>query len=115
MPEGDALRRMADRLRLLEGETVRVESPHPRAVARGTAPRLDGRRLERVEAVGKNLLLTFEDDLVLRSHLRMHGRWSVRPAGERRVGRPWLVLRGREREAVLWNGPVLELGERGAR
>src|SRR5207244_9761268 len=23
---------------------------------------------------------------------------------------PWLVLRGAEHEAVLWNGPVLELG-----
>ena len=25
-------------------------------------------------------------------------------------GKPWLVLRGRELEAVQWNGPVLELG-----
>ncbi len=31
------------------------------------------------------------------------------------MGRPWLVLRGAEREAVLWNGPVLELDDRAIR
>jgi endonuclease-8 len=40
----------------------------------------------------------------------MTGRWRVEPRGSIRVGRPWLVLRGAEHEAVLWNGPVLELG-----
>jgi hypothetical protein len=83
---------------------------HPRAAVLGIAPKLDGKRLERVEAVGKNLLLTFESGLVLRSHLRMRGRWQVREIGARRAGRPWLVLRGRVHEALLWNGPVLELG-----
>lgn len=110
MPEGDSLQRTADRLRVLEGKVISAESPHPRAAALGVAAHLDGRRLERVEAVGKNLLLTFEGGVVLRSHLRMHGRWQVSPAGVARNGRPWLVLRGGTHEAVLWHGPVLELG-----
>lgn len=110
MPEGDSLHRAAERLRLLEGETLSVEAPHPRAAALGIAERLDGRRLEHVHAVGKNLLLTFEGGLVLRSHLRMRGRWRVEGARFRPGGTPWLVLRGREAQAVLWNGPVLELG-----
>ena len=109
MPEGDALHRAARVLQALVGERVEVETPHPRAAATGVAERLDGRRLEGVEAVGKNLLLRFEGGLVLRSHLRMSGRWRVEPRGKSRVGRPWLVLRGAEREAVLWNGPVLEM------
>jgi endonuclease-8 len=109
MPEGDALHRAAERLRVLEGEVVAVETPHPRAAVLRLAERLDGRRLERVEAVGKNLLLGFEGGLILRSHLRMHGRWRVQAAGTAPFGRPWLILRGRERQAVLWNGPVLEL------
>jgi endonuclease-8 len=109
VPEGDALHRAAERLRVLEGEVVAVETPHPRAAALGVAARLDGRRLERVEAVGKNLLLDFEGGLVLRSHLRMRGRWRVQSAGTPPLGTPWLVLRGRERQAVLWNGPVLEV------
>jgi endonuclease VIII len=109
MPEGDALRRAAARLQPLVGEQVEVETPHPRAAVKGIAERLDGHRLVGVEAVGKNLLLRFDGGLVLRSHLRMSGRWFVEPRGARRTGRPWLVLRGRDREAVLWNGPVLEL------
>jgi endonuclease-8 len=115
MPEGDALHRAARRLQILVGETVEVESPNPRAAATGVAEQLDGRRLEGVEAVGKNLLLTFEGGLVLRSHLRMSGRWTVRERGAMTQGRPWLVLRGRGREAVLWGGPVLELSKRAVR
>jgi endonuclease-8 len=115
VPEGDSLHRAAQRLQVLVGERVEVETPHPRAAVKGLADRLDGRRLEQVEAVGKNLLLRFEGGLVLRSHLRMKGRWRVEPRGVARAGKPWLVLRGAEHEAVLWNGGVLELvGGRGA-
>jgi endonuclease-8 len=114
MPEGDSLRRAAAQLQVLVGQRVGVETPHPRAAGKGLAERLDGRLLEGVEAVGKNLLLRFEGDLVLRSHLRMSGRWRVEPRGSRRAGRPWLVLRGAAHEAVLWNGPVLELDRRAA-
>ena len=110
MPEGDALRRAAQRLQVLAGQRVEVETPHPRAAAKGLVERLDGRTLESVEAVGKNLVLRFEGGFVLRSHLRMTGRWRVERRGTLRSGRPWLVLRGDEHEAVLWNGPVLELG-----
>jgi endonuclease VIII len=115
MPKGDALHRTARRLQVLAGERVEVETPHPRAATKGLAEQLDGRRLESVEAVGKNLLLHFEGGLVLRSHLRMNGRWRVERRGARRSGLPWLVLRGAEHEAVLWNGPVLELGPEGGR
>ena len=108
MPEGDALHRAARRLQALVGERVEVEAPHPRARAAVDVADLDGRRLETVEAIGKNLVLRFEGGLVLRSHLRMSGRWTVRPRDTPRSGRPWLVLRGAAAEGVLWNGPVLE-------
>src|SRR5215217_430324 len=111
MPEGDALHGAARRLQVLVGERLEVETPHPRARVTRVAQRLDGRKLLGVEAVGKNLLLRFEDGLVLRSHLRMSGRWQVLPRNGTRRGTPWLVLRGVESEAVLWDGPVLELDE----
>jgi endonuclease-8 len=114
MPEGDSLHRAARRLQVLVGERVEVETPHPRAAVKGLVERLDGRRLEGVEAVGKNLLLRFEGGLVLRSHLRMTGRWRVERRGAPRTGKPWLVLRGAEHEAVLWSGAVLELVGRSA-
>jgi endonuclease VIII len=112
VPEGDSLHRAARRLAVLVGERVEAESPHPRAQVTGVAARIDGRTLEAVEAVGKNLFLRFEGGVTVRSHLRMSGRWRVEQRGARRTGRPWLVLRGRDHEAVLWNGPVLELVSR---
>jgi endonuclease-8 len=109
MPEGDALHRAARRLQVLVGQELQVETPHPRAAVKQLAPRLDGRRLESVEAVGKNLLFRFEGGLVLRSHLRMQGRWRVLGRDDAVFGQPWLVLRGESHAGVLWNGPVLEL------
>ena len=112
VPEGDTLHRAARRLQVLVGQRIEAESPHPRAQAERVAERITGRTLESVEPFGKNLVLRFSGGVVLRSHLRMSGRWSVRPRGERRVGKPWLVLRGERAEGVLWNGPVLELHTR---
>jgi endonuclease-8 len=112
VPEGDTIHRAARQLQSLVGEIVDVETPHPRAAAGRIAERLDGRRLVSVQAVGKNLLLGFEGGLVLRSHLRMSGRWRVQRRGTPLVGKPWLVLRGSERQAILWGGPVLELHRR---
>jgi endonuclease-8 len=112
VPEGDALHRAARRLQPLVGQRLEVESPHPRGRATGVAARIDGRVLESVDAVGKNLLLRFDGGIVVRSHLRMTGRWRLDPRGRERRGLPWLVLRGDEWEGVLWNGPVLTLEAR---
>jgi endonuclease-8 len=112
VPEGDAIHRAAARIRPLVGDRVEAESPNPRGEATGVARVLDGRVLESVDAVGKHLLLHFEGGVVLRSHLRMNGRWRLEPRGSERRGRPWLVLRGREWEATQWNGPVLTLEKR---
>src|SRR4051794_41866937 len=106
MPEGDALHRAARRLQALVGERVAVETPNPRGAAAISADRLDGRLLESVEAVGKNLLLHFEGGLVLRSHLRMNGRRQVVERGAERHHPPWLGLRGAEGQGAPGDGPA---------
>jgi len=111
MPEGDALHRTARRLQPLVGQRIEAESPNPRGEATGVAGAVDGRVLEGVEAVGKHLVFAFEGGVVLRSHLRMNGRWRIGRRGTAR-GRPWLVLRGGAWEATQWNGPVLTLERR---
>src|SRR5215218_1967041 len=111
MPEGDSLHRAARRLHLLVGQLVEAEAPHPRGAA--VAAAVDGRRLLSARAVGKNLLLEFDEGVVVCSHLRMKGRWRVARRGAPRSGRPWLVLTAADCEAVLWNGPVLQLEPRG--
>jgi endonuclease-8 len=115
MPEGDSLHRIAARLQPLVGDRVAAESPNPRGQATGVARVLDGHILESVEAVGKHLLLRFDGGIVLRSHLRMNGRWGLQRRGAPHRGSPWLVLRGHEWEARQWNGPVLALDTRPVR
>lgn len=107
MPEGDALHRIARRLQPLVGERVDASSPHPRGRASGVAAAVDGLRLEGVEAIGKHLVLRFEQGIHVRSHLRMSGRWGIVAPGEEPRGHPWLVLRTPRGVAAQWNGPVL--------
>lgn len=114
MPEGDSLHRAAARLQPLVGHVVSASSPHPRGLLTGVAAAVDGRRLDAVEAVGKNLLLRFEGGITVRSHLRMNGRWRIGPAGATK-GAPWLVLRAGSVEATQWNGPILTLEQRSVR
>ena len=86
MPEGDTIHHAANRIRpVLEGR-VPDEIAHAAAPARRATAgrqRLRGRAVHRVEARGKHLLLHFEGDLVLHSHLRMTGAWDVYGEGER--------------------------------
>jgi endonuclease-8 len=79
MPEGDTLHRTARRLaRALVGKTVvRVVG----SVAEATRAGLEGRRIEVVEAVGKNLVVRFDDGRALHTHLRMTGAWHLYRAG----------------------------------
>jgi endonuclease VIII len=110
--EGDTILRLARRIdAALGGETVAASAPSPRGRATGVE-RLDGRRFERAEARGKHLLLHFDGDLVLHSHLGMSGGWHVYERGARwRRSRSaaWAVLSGGRAEAVQFGGPTLRL------
>jgi endonuclease-8 len=112
VPEGDSLHRAARRLQVLVGDRISAESLNPRGQATGVAEQVDGRRLDSVQAVGKNLILRFEGGVTVRSHLRMSGRWSVTEPDAPVLGRPWLVLRGTRAQALLYGGRVLELNAR---
>lgn len=111
MPEGDTIASAARRIRgALLGSVPELEPRHPRT--RGWERRLSGRVLTHVETHGKHLLLGFDGDLVIYSHLRMTGAWSIGPVGRRWPRAPrraWLVLRSGEHEVVQFDGPVLEL------
>ena len=116
MAEGDTVLRAARRIeQTLGGAEVTVSSPNPRGRIAGLE-RLEGRRLEAVEAHGKNLLLRF-GDLVLHSHLGMNGAWHVYRRGapwRKSAGAAWAVLRGEEWEAVQFGGPTLRVLRAGA-
>ena len=84
MPEGDSIFRTARLLHAaLAGETaVRFDSMFPALNRVNDNRPLAGRSIESVAARGKHLLMTFSEDLILHTHLRMHGAWHVYRAGE---------------------------------
>src|SRR3954469_18517294 len=96
MAEGDAIHRTARALRdALTGKRVLdVVVPNPQSPLRrqgDRVKRLRGAALTGAEARAKHLLLHFEDDLVLHSHLGMRGSWRVVPAAQRvRDRRAWV-------------------------
>lgn len=114
MPEGDTIHRSAATLRrALLSRTLRILE----------APRLSGpmppggTAVVAVDARGKHLLIGFDDDHVLHTHMRMTGSWHVYPARA-----PWRHGRHRMRvlladdhvQAVCFDAPVVELLDAGA-
>ena len=80
MPEGDTIHRSATRLRaVLRGKTVRGFRAARMA---GDRPK-PGTTIDDVEAVGKHLLIHFDDGLTLQTHMMMSGSWHVYRHGER--------------------------------
>jgi endonuclease-8 len=114
MPEGDTLHRTADGLR-----PYLVGRPVTAARANGPGPipqlaRLVGATIVEVEALGKNLLIRFDNGFELRTHLRMNGSWHRYRPGERwrrPAARARLVLEVPGAVAVCFDAPVVELFE----
>jgi len=117
VPEGDTLFRTAAGLRPhLVGRTVSAA----RTGGPGAVPqvhRIVGHEITSVEALGKNLLIRFDNGLEIRTHLRMNGSWHRYRPGERwrrPVARARLVLEVPGAVAVCFDAPVVELLEQRA-
>jgi endonuclease VIII len=116
VPEGDTIFRAARTLNeALAGKTVtRFETVLPKLARLDDQTPLRGRKVERVTASGKNLIIEFSGALVLRTHLRMNGSWHLYRAGERwrkRRDDMRLVIATDDFEAVGFNIPIAEFGE----
>jgi endonuclease-8 len=85
MPEGDTIFRAARTLqRALGGRTVtRFDSVYPELTNVDVDTPVVGRTIVSVTSRGKHLLMTFSDDLVLHTHMRMNGSWHIYKPGER--------------------------------
>ena len=74
MPEGHTVHRSARQFAdAFSGKPVRVDSPQGRFSA--SASLIDGQKLNRARAVGKQLFLEFENGYTLRIHLGIYGKW----------------------------------------
>jgi len=114
MPEGDTLFRTAAGLRpYLVGRVVTAA----RTGGPGPVPQVErivGQQIASVEALGKNLLVRFDNGLEIRTHLRMNGSWHRYRPGERwrrPPSRARLVIEVPGAVAVCFDAPVVELFE----
>ena len=114
MPEGDSLFRFAARLRgALEGKPLLAARAHgPGPIPR--VAKIVGATCTGVRSQGKNVIISFDNGLALRGHLRMYGTWHVYLPGQ-----PWtraerearLVLEVADAVVVNFSAPVIELIE----
>jgi endonuclease-8 len=103
VPEGDTIAKLASRLH--ERMAGRVLTATDFRVPSLAAADLSGRRVERVDARGKHILMRVGSDTI-HSHLKMDGEWRVVPTGRRPPGR-WHEVR-----VVLTTAEWLAVGSR---
>lgn len=119
MPEGHSLHRLASQFNsVFAGHRLNLSSPQGRFEA--GAARLDNHRLDRADAYGKQLFLTFDNELVLRVHLGLYGAWDFggdrqfRGASSigapRRVGERELASDGDTDPQAVYTGPPEPVG-----
>jgi endonuclease-8 len=113
MPEGDTIYRSARTLKAaLAGRTItgfRTVLPHLARVDVDTP--LVGRTVDDVVSRGKHILMHFSGDLILRTHMRMHGSWHLYRPGERwkQPGRDMRIVIATDAfEAVGFRVPIAE-------
>ena len=105
MPEGDTIRRLADKIqRRFGGQMCQ------RCVTRD--PRLDGvdftgRVLVGADAFGKHLLIRFDDGRTLHAHLLMTGSWTVGPVATEPAWRRRIELWMQDGRLTGVNVPIL--------
>src|ERR1700729_1846620 len=113
MPEGDTIYRAARALqRAIGGKVVTGFETGLAKLARvdDDSP-LIGRVVEKVESRGKWLLIYFSGDLILLTHMLMHGSWHIYRRGERwqRPRRQMrIVITTDDFEAVAFEVPVAQ-------
>jgi endonuclease-8 len=85
MPEGDTIFRTARSLhKALAGHrATRFDTAYAHLARVNDDQPISGRTIVRCEAAGKHVLIVFEGDLILRTHMRMNGSWHLYRHGER--------------------------------
>lgn len=109
MAEGDTIYRAAVMLRTALSGQVMTDFRAARLV--GLRPDV-GQTIETVESHGKHLEITWDDGVVLHTHMRMTGSWHLyrhgqqwrKPARQARV-----VIETAQWAAVCFNAPVVEV------
>jgi len=108
VPEGDTIHRAAAALRTALTGRVSTRFDAPRLYGPHPGP---GRTIESVESHGKHLEISWDDGIVLHTHLRMNGSWHLYRIGERwrkPTDQMRVAIEVPDWVAVCFNAPVVE-------
>lgn len=94
MPEGHSIHRVANTFRSdYLGSKVKIISPQGRFESE--AKLVSGRKLMESNAVGKQLFLGFDNDLTIRIHLGIYGKWNFYQVPINKAPDVWGQVRAR--------------------
>lgn len=113
MPEGPEMYRVAQRVAQAVADQPLSEVWFAFPELQRQAERLIGRRIIRVDTLGKALLIRFESGQAIYTHNQLYGRWMFAPAGRRPDTRRQLrlALSSANRSALLYSASEIELIE----
>jgi len=111
MPEGPEIHREADAIRDAVGQSecryVYFHHDHLKSFE----AKLTGSTIQDVTAIGKAILIQFEEDLTMFSHNQLYGKWFIKKAGEYpKTNRELRVeLRTDQKSALLYSASDIEV------
>ncbi|MEX2435223.1 MAG: endonuclease VIII [Balneolaceae bacterium] len=81
MPEGPEIHREADQIRQAIAQKQCIYSFFYHDHLKPFESAVTGQIVQAVDAYGKGLVITFNEDLYFYSHNQLYGKWYIRPAG----------------------------------
>lgn len=111
MPEGPEVHREADKIRNAIGYQSPIYLYFYHEHLKPFENDLAGRQVENVEAYGKGLVISFEDDYHIYSHNQLYGKWYINKAGDYpKTNRQLrLEIRTDQKSALLYSASEIDV------
>ena len=111
MPEGPEVHREADKIRDAIGGETPIYLYFYHEHLKPFEKELADRKVENVEAYGKGLVISFEEDAHIYSHNQLYGKWYIKPAGETpKTNRSLrLEIRTHQKSALLYSASEIDV------
>ena len=111
MPEGPEVHREADKIRNAIGDQSPIYLYFYHDHLKPFESDLAGKQVENVEAYGKGLVISFQDDYHIYSHNQLYGKWYIKPAGDYpKTNRELrLEIRTDQKSALLYSASEIDV------
>jgi len=111
MPEGPEVHREADKIRNAIGDQSPIYLYFYHDHLKPFEEELAGKQVQNVEAYGKGLVISFEEDYHIFSHNQLYGKWYIKPAGDYpKTNRELrLEIRTDQKSALLYSASEIDV------